>query len=214
MNPVMAAALVLLVFTAAWGIRSTPSSPRRGRPLGRATAEHYRRLYTRRNFLALAAAITGAAALAYSGADEAVDDWHRRSVKNTTTDRLAKFLHHFGERWWFALFGGFALVDRFLASTPVSRWGRESFHAMVVGLPTLWTVQRGLGGARPKDETHGPRFLPFVDDNAASGHTFIGAIPWLVAARHMGHAPARGVARALSPWVGWSRINDRKHYLS
>lgn len=214
MNPVMAAALLLLVFTAWWGLRASPATRTRGRGLRGSTAHGARRLYTRRNVLALAAAISGAAILVYSGADEAVEEWHRRSVKNATTDRLAKFLHHFGERWWFALFGGFTLVDRFLASSPVSRWGRASFEAMVVGLPTLWSVQRVLGGARPQDDTHGPRYVPFADDNAASGHTFIAAIPCLVAARRLGRMPARGVAYALSPWVGWSRINDRKHYLS
>jgi PAP2 superfamily/TAT (twin-arginine translocation) pathway signal sequence len=211
MNPVFALALALLIATAAWGLRRRP---RRGDHLLRGTGAHYRRLYTRRNFLKLGAAVAGAAGLVYSGADEAVESWHHDRLQSASSDRLADFLHHFGERWWFGIWGAFALVDRFAGSSPLSRWGRQSFHAMAVGLPSLWTVQRGLGGARPKDDTHGPRFVPFADDNAASGHCFIGAIPCLVAARRLGLPAPRTLAYLASPWVGWSRINDHKHYLS
>ena len=57
-------------------------------------------------------------------------------------------------------------------------------------------------------------FQPFDDKNSVSGHTFIAAIPFLVAAREVGHAaPAWGL-RALSPLTGWSRLNDERHYLS
>ncbi len=211
MNSVFVLVILLWFATAIWGLRNRP---RRGEGLVRRTGKDYRRLYTRRNVLRLAVAIGGAALLAYGGADEAVESWHHRRVQGPRSDRIAKTLHHFGERGWFGVWAAFALMDRFWASTPLSRWGRQSFAAMVVGLPTLWTVQRGLGGARPKDHTHGPRFRPFADDNAASGHCFIGAIPWLVAARRCGLTLPRVIATSISPAVGWSRINDHKHYLS
>ena len=53
-----------------------------------------------------------------------------------------------------------------------------------------------------------------ADDNAASGHTFMASIPWIVAARRAGGAPARLAAYVASVPTGWSRLNDRKHYLS
>jgi hypothetical protein len=211
MNPVAALALLLLVGTALWGWR-TPRPPASG--MRRQTAAHYRRMYSRRNFLKLGVALGGAAALAYGGVDEAVESWHGRHVETATTDRITRVLHRFGERWWFGVWAGFALVDRFLGSTALSRWGRRNLQAMVVGLPTLWTVQRVLGGARPADHTHGPRFVPFSDDNSASGHCFLAAIPCLVAARHLRAPAPRALAYALSPVVGWSRIHDHKHYLS
>ena len=52
------------------------------------------------------------------------------------------------------------------------------------------------------------------DDNSASGHAFIAAIPWLNLARRTGNMNARWAARFGSVLTGWSRINDRKHYLS
>ena len=203
--------LALLIAAAVWGWRRRPE---RGRQPFAHTKGHYGRMYSRRNFLKLGGAVAGAAVLAYSDADEAVEEWHGEEVLSPRTDRLANFLHEFGERYWFGAWLAFALVDHFVGSSPLSRWGRQSFSAMVVGLPTLWTVQRALGGARPKDNTHGPRFVPFADDNAASGHAFIGSIPWLVLAKRCGAPAPRTVAYFLSPWVGWSRINDHKHYLS
>ena len=52
------------------------------------------------------------------------------------------------------------------------------------------------------------------DDNTASGHAFIAAIPWLNLARRSPGPVARWAARFGSVLTGWSRINDRKHYLS
>ena len=39
------------------------------------------------------------------------------------------------------------------------------------------------------------------------------AVPLLHLANRLGKAPARHLARAASTLTGWSRINDRKHYL-
>ena len=52
------------------------------------------------------------------------------------------------------------------------------------------------------------------DDNSASGHAFIGAIPWLTLAHRAPQRALRPAARVVSWLTGWSRINDRKHYLS
>lgn len=159
-------------------------------------------------------AIGGAAGLAYTGIDESIDRWHARRVRRPATDAAAGFLHLFGQRFWVLYWGLFAVADARWCSSPLTRWGRRSFEALLVGLPSLWAAQWGLGSARPSDRTHGPRFHPFADDNGASGHTFIAAIPCLVAARMCTRRPSRTLAYALSPLTGWSRLNDRKHYLS
>jgi membrane-associated phospholipid phosphatase len=52
------------------------------------------------------------------------------------------------------------------------------------------------------------------DDNAASGHAFIAAVPWLNLARRLPGTWPRWAARCGSVLTGWSRLNDRKHYLS
>lgn len=203
---------LLILGSLAWSWRRrTPTG--RERPY-RDTPRHYRRHLSRRNFLRLGVAVTGTAVLAYSGADEAVEEWHTREVKGDTSNRFASFFHDFGERYWFGVWAALALIDGLVGRSPLSQWGRRSSEAMVLGLPVLWTAQRGLGAARPKDETHGPRFKPLADDNTASGHTFISAVPLLVAARMVDPNALKALAYALSPWTGWSRMNDRKHYLS
>jgi hypothetical protein len=206
-----------LVFAAALAPGVRLFMQRRPRPRGRRplaqTPEHYRRLYSRRNFLKLGVATAGAALMAYGGVDEAMDAWHSREVQRSRGFELTRVLNQFGERLWFGYFALFAVADAFCSSNRLTRWGRRSFEAMVVGLPALWTTQRVLGASRP-NEGLGPGFAPFEDDNAASGHAFIGSIPLLVAARQSDAPAPRALLYALSPWVGWARIHDRKHYLS
>ncbi|MEN8007519.1 MAG: phosphatase PAP2 family protein [Candidatus Krumholzibacteriota bacterium] len=194
-----------------------PGRSRRGEakvPLLWGTGSHWRRNYSRRSFLRLGGALAAASALAYSGADEAVDSFHSGSLRSRGTDTASHIVNPFGERFWFVNWFLVAAVDAWVRSGSFSRWGRNNFEAMVVGLPVLWTVQRGLGANRPTDEDPNPRWRPMSDDNSASGHAFIAAIPWLNLARRLqGNCP-QWAARCASVLTGWSRINDRKHYLS
>jgi membrane-associated phospholipid phosphatase len=195
-----------------------PAVPRRRgryRPLFKGTGRHWRRnYYSRRTFLRLGAATLAAGLLAYSGADEAFESWHSGSVRSARTDRVSHVFKYFGERFWFSSWLLVAVVDAWLRTSAFSRWGRHNFEAMVVGLPTLWTVQRVLGANRPSSDDGNPRWRPMAADNSASGHTFIAAVPWLTLARRTRLVPVKAVARFGSVLTGWSRINDRKHYLS
>jgi membrane-associated phospholipid phosphatase len=170
-------------------------------------------LLSRRNFLRYGGALAGASVLVYSGADEAFEQWHTAHVKSDASDAVARPMNFLGKRFWFGYWGAFALLDGLVGSHQVTRFGRACFEAMVAGLPTLWTTQRVLGASRP-NENRGPGFHPFADANAASGHAFIWGIPCFVAWRMFARRSAKLTAAALAPWVGWSRLNDRKHYLS
>lgn len=194
-----------------------PGSWRRGRtkkPLFKGTGSHWRRNYGRRSFLRLGGAVAVGAVLAYTGTDEAVEDFHRGTVRSPATDRFAHVVNPFGERFWFVNWLVVAVVDAWVRSGAFSRWGRKNFEALVVGLPVLWTVQRGLGANRPSDPDPDPRWRPMADDNTASGHAFIAAVPWLNLARASGRMNVAWFSRAASTLTGWSRINDSKHYLS
>ena len=155
----------------------------------------------------------GAAALVYSGADEAFERWHTREVPSRRTRGLAEEFKQFGEPYWVGVWAALALVDHVLARTAVSRFGRRCLEASVIGLPVLWSTQRLLGSSRPSDG-NGPGFRPFHDENAASGHTFIAAVPLLVLARDHNPTWLRTLSGALSPVTGWTRLHDRRHYLS
>lgn len=179
------------------------------------TGRHWKRNYaSRRTFLRLGGAVAGAAVLAYSGLDRAVEGFHTGTLRNGATDAVARTVYHGGQRWWFLNWFMVGAVDAWLRTNAFTRWGRKNFEAMVVGLPTLWTLQRGLGANRPSDPDPDPRWKPMADDNAASGHAFIGAIPWLNLARRLPQPALARLATAASVLTGWSRINDRKHYLS
>jgi membrane-associated phospholipid phosphatase len=182
--------------------------------LFKGTGGHWRRNYSRRSFLRLGGVVAAAGALAYSGADEAVERFHSGSLRSTGTDTFSHLVNPFGERFWFVNWLLVAAVDAYFRTSSFGRWGRENFEAMCVGLPVLWTLQRGLGANRPSDENPSPRWRPMSDDNTASGHAFIAAIPWLNLARRSPGPVARWAARFGSVLTGWSRINDRKHYLS
>lgn len=183
-------------------------------PLLWKTGGQWKRNYGRRSFMRLGLAGLGAAVLAYSGADQAVNDYHEKEVRSKATDRFSHWVNPAGERWLFLNWFLVAAVDAWVRTGPFSRWGRANFESMVVGLPMLWTVQRGLGANRPSDENPDPRWKPLADDNAASGHAFISAIPWLNLARRCGVRGVKIPATFGSVLTGWSRINDRKHYLS
>jgi hypothetical protein len=197
------------------GLRRRKESPERGPDPLQQLVPTARRLYTRRNFVKTAGATAGAAALAYSGIDELFDEWHRNSVRGDASDAVAHVAKGFGENEIATAAMIYAIADWALPGTAIGRWGRQCFTATACGLPVLWTWQRVLGGSRPSDEKEwGSRFRPFADENTVSGHTFLGAIPFLVGAREIGHpVPAWGL-RALSPMTGWSRINDERHYVS
>jgi hypothetical protein len=206
-----ALAVLLLIATVVLGLRSgrAPVAPSHD-PTAR---QALRRVYSRRTFLRHGAAVAGAAVLVYSGVDESVDDWQREHGSNDLTEPVSHQFKQFGEPYWAFVWVGMALIDRLVGPSMLGRFGRQCMQATAFGLPILWTTQRVLGSSRPTDE-NGPRFHPFRDENAASGHTFIGGVPFLVLLRTARPAWARAIGGVLSPVCGWTRLHDRKHYLS
>jgi membrane-associated phospholipid phosphatase len=208
-------AIALLVLLVVGGLRQRAEHPERPADPARQIGRTGRRLYTRRNFLKLAGATAGGAALTYSGVDEMFDEWHRNHVRGDSSDGVSHLAKEFGENYIAFAALAYGLADWALPGTAIGRWGRQCFTATACGLPVLWTWQRALGGSRPSDEKPwGPRYRPLTDENSVSGHTFLAAVPFLVAAREIKHPIASAGMRALSPVTGWSRINDERHYLS
>jgi hypothetical protein len=204
---------LLLIPAIVLGCRSL-AARRRSRRLFRETRPAWRSCYSRRSFLRLGVGVLAAGVLAYSGADEAVENWHAGTVRGRLSNPLAALVKIWGERIWFGVWALLAALDATLRSSPLSRWGRESFEATLVGLPLLWTTQRALGGARPGARPRGPRWRLLADDKSASGHAFMAAVPWLTLAHRLDGMTGRSLARAASLLGGWSRLNDRMHYPS
>jgi membrane-associated phospholipid phosphatase len=208
---------IVIALTVVCALLVAPSMDRRKSgfvPLFKGTGKHWKRNYGRRSFLRLGVAFLGAGVLAFSGLDEAIEGLHSGTLRNAWTDRFSRLVKPAGERFWFGNWALVAALDAWFRSNAFSRWGRANFEAMVVGLPVLWTLQRGLGANRPSSDDGNPRWRPMKAANSASGHAFIAAVPWLTLARRHNLVPVRKVAGFASVLTGWSRLNDRKHYLS
>ncbi|MFT5315853.1 MAG: hypothetical protein ACI9UK_001687, partial [Candidatus Krumholzibacteriia bacterium] len=212
---VMGLALVcgFLVWPEKWG-RQIKRGRNGNSPLFVGTGAHWRRNYGRRSFFRLGGATVLAGILAYSGADELAENHHAQKLRSHRTDAVAEVVKFFGERFWVTTWFILAAFDAWWQSGPLTRWARSNFEAMVVGLPTLWILQRGLGANRPSSDEGNPRWRPMAAANSASGHTFLAAVPWLNLAARCGHRPTAVISRVASWATGWSRLNDRKHYLS
>ncbi len=207
--------IISLFLVCAWLVIPGKSRRKTGSaPLFKNTGRHWRSNYGRRSFLRLGGATALAGILAYSGVDEALEQFHTGTIRSEATDKVAHGTKIFGERFWFLNWALLAATDAWYRSSPLTRLGRSSFEAMVVGLPLLWTMQRGLGANRPSSDDGNPRWRPLNAPNSASGHTFIAAVPLLVAAKQLPWPAGAAISRLLSVVTGWSRINDRKHYLS
>ena len=73
-------------------------------------------------------------------------------------------------------------------------------------------LQKAVGASRPKeDDSH---WRPFNDNNGVSGHSFMGAVPFLAATTMTEHGYVKYPLFLGSMLCGFSRINDNCHYFS
>ncbi len=93
-------------------------------------------------------------------------------------------------------------------------FGKRVTRSYLVGAPPMLLMQSVLGGSRPGENSVGSQWKPFDDDNAVSGHAFIGAVPFITAAKMTENPWAKGVFYACSVLTPWSRVNDDSHYMS
>jgi hypothetical protein len=99
-------------------------------------------------------------------------------------------------------------------------WGGQlterTLRAYLVGAAPLLLAQR-VGGSRPQERPGITSSSPWVlgsDTNGASGHAFIGAVPFITAAKMTDSKPAKLAWYALSALPAWSRMHDGAHYPS
>jgi hypothetical protein len=84
----------------------------------------------------------------------------------------------------------------------------------LVGAPPLYCLQWAIGASRPGESSAESSWKPFQDSNGVSGHAFVGAVPFLSAAKMSDGILAKSAFYAGSTLCGWSRINDDSHYAS
>lgn len=167
----------------------------------------------------LAAALGLAAVLANTPLDQQFQDWYQQDVRCDGLDRLSGFVKPFGDgRYAVPACVGLgvlgAIRDETRWGSGLAEFGGRSGRAFAVGAPTLLLFQYGIGSSRPGQSAAGSHWRPFQDVHGAAGHAFIGAVPFLTAARMSDDRLLRACLYLCSTLPTWSRLNDDMHYLS
>ena len=175
-----------------------------------------REFYSRQNLRPAMLTLGSAAILANTRMDQEFSDWYQTDVRTESLDNIADVAKLFGEQWpMVGLYASASLTGRWLEVDPRwAYWGDHSLRSMFVGVPPLLFLQKALGSSRPNDVPLSSDWDFWADDNGASGHAFVGAVPFLVAAQMAERPRVKATWFALSTLTGWSRINDNDHYLS
>jgi hypothetical protein len=177
-------------------------------------------MYASRESLATVAAGAGVAAgMANSNIDQQIHDWYQDDVRSNSTDDVSSVAKAFGEGVLLIPAAASALLigecgDCWEPTCVAGEWGDRTMRGMLVGTPSLLFLQAATGASRPGESSAGSDWKPFDDTNGVSGHSFIGAMPFISAAKMTDNPWAKSSFYAASLATGWSRINDDDHYTS
>jgi hypothetical protein len=100
------------------------------------------------------------------------------------------------------------------SATRIGDWGERTTRGLVVGAPPMLALQFLLGGGRPGETDERSRWTPLQDNNGVSGHSFMGSLPFLTAAKMSERPATRTLLYAASAIAPLSRVNDNAHYPS
>lgn len=179
--------------------------------------QDYRNFYSGRGMAMLGIGATMAGGLANTEADREFREWYQDSLRSEITDDLAQGTEYLG-RGLIAvpLLVGAAVLGELTresrAGSTFGAWGERSLRALLVGAPPTILLQYAIGGSRPTEGS--PRWRPFDDQDGVSGHSFIGATPFIVAAQMTPKLRWKIPLYLASALVGLARINEDAHYLS
>lgn len=178
----------------------------------------YKNFYSWNNLSKLALGIGFAGCYANTTFDQSIQDCYCDYLKSKTTNNMAKVFKPFGD--------GRIMVPAYLiailigelekdtnAGSVLGHWGQHCCRTILVGAPPVLLLQVALGASRPEDG-NGSHWHAFKDNNGVSGHSFMGSVPFLTAAKMTDHRFVKFSFYAASTLTGLSRINDNKHYFS
>ena len=178
----------------------------------------YKNFYSPNNLWKFALGIGYSAIYANTSFDREVQNFYNDYIKSRTTDNFSKIVKPFGDGritvpiyLTAALIGEISKKSKF--GSTVGEWGQRCSRALIVGAPPVLILQIVLGASRP-EEGKGSHWHPFKDNNGVSGHSFMGAVPFLVAAKMTDNSFLKYPLSIASTFTGISRINDSKHYYS
>ena len=177
----------------------------------------YRNFYSKENIFRLAAVIGVAGVFANTSLDRNFQDYYQENIRKESTDNFSKLIRDCGSGkitlpiYLAATFGSEFTKETYFGSI-INRWGKRIIRNYLVGVPVLLTFQKVLGSSRPYK--FGSYWHLYNDDNAVSGHCFIGAVPFLSAAKMTDNIYLKSCFYFASTVTGLTRINDNKHFIS
>ncbi len=179
----------------------------------------YRNYYSWITMRDLLLGVAFASPLANTSLDDNFQGWYQRDVRSPDTDSFCSFWKTFGEgQIYIPAFAGLMVVGKMFEDRPLlggaGEYGDRVTRAYLVGAPPMLFMQFLLGGSRPGEANVESRWKPLDDNNSVSGHAFIGAVPFITAAKMTENPWLKGTFYACSTFTAWSRINDDDHYLS
>jgi hypothetical protein len=144
---------------------------------------------------------------------------YQEHFRNDVTDETSVVVKTFGNGYYtLPIMAGAYLAGSLSENVPgaaiAGEWGERSLRTILVGGPPMLGLQLISGGSRPDEIAAGSRWDPFADNNGVSGHAFMGAIPFITAAKMTESVPLKAGLYAASTLTAWSRVNDDDHYVS
>jgi hypothetical protein len=180
--------------------------------------DDYQNFYTRDRFTRLGIAFGVGAVMANTHIDQGIRDWYQDQIRTPNSDSVAKTFKKLGDGYYMIPVSLLAMGIGHLSAdsehSVIGEWGQRSFRAYLVGGPANLLAQVLTGASRPQERPDASHWRPFQDANGVSGHTFVGAIPFLTIADMTDNRYVRYGAYFASTFAGWSRINDDAHFAS
>jgi hypothetical protein len=180
--------------------------------------EDCRQFYGWRNLGWVALGVGAAAPLANTSADESIRRWYQRRGRGESADTAARVVNYLGQAWVIAPLclevaglTGHAPED-YRTDGGFFEWSNRSLRAVAVGFPPVVALYGLLGSGRP--DRGDSSWHPFRNFHGVSGHTFMGAVPFLTAASMTDNPWVRYPMLLGSLLTGWSRIHEDRHYFS
>ncbi len=174
-------------------------------------ADDYKNFYLDNSSLLLLGAGAGVAGVfANTSLDADIQDFYQDNIRNNSLDSMSKALKLPG-----SVFVAVPLLSGvyFIAGdASFGGWAQKSLRAIITGAPAGLLLQGAAGASRPSEGSS--KWRPFNDNNGLSGHAFIGAVPFITAAKMNENTYLKGLFYGLSVLPGLSRINDNKHFFS
>jgi hypothetical protein len=180
--------------------------------------QDYRNYYSLPNLALFGLGIGAMAPVANTSADNHIRHW-MQTRGHGHVESLAEFANY-GGQLWVVLPVGLEVAalcgkapDDYTTDGGLFEWGNRSLRAIAVGFPPVVACYALLGSGRP-DLSNDSRWHPFEHFHGMSGHTFIGAVPFLTAASMTDNPWLKYPLIAGSFLTGWARLYEDRHYFS